>query len=90
VPVPRSPKHVTYRDLTGAAREAAGYAARKGSTVWNHRQELTETAARLEKLVGRLKGSLQDPSHGATTRQVVQQAIQRGETALRQIEAALR
>jgi hypothetical protein len=37
-----------------------------------------------------LQGSLNDPTHGAVAREVVQQAIQKAETALRQIDAALR
>ena len=83
-------RHVTMRDLMAAARETAGFATRRGGRVWDHRQELIQTARDLRGKVGALKGSLNDPSHGAATRQVVQQAIQRAETALRQIEAALR
>lgn len=83
-------RHVTMRDLMGAAKETAGFAIRRGGKVYDHRQELIQTARNMRAKIQALKGSLNDPSHGAATRQVVQQAIQRAETALRQIDAALR
>lgn len=82
--------HVTLRDLSGAAKETAGFTIRTGNKVWNHRQELIETAIRLRGAVRALQGSLNDPKHGVVAREVVQQAIQKAETALRQIDAALR
>jgi RHS repeat-associated protein len=82
--------HVTLSDLSGAAKETAGFTIRTGNKVWNHRQELIETARNLRGSVRALQGSLNDPRHGAVAREVVQQAIQKAETALRQIDAALR
>ena len=82
--------HVRMTDLAGAVKETAGFTIRTGSKVWNHRLELIETARNLRGSVRALKGSLNDPTHGATTRQLVQQAIQKAESALRQIDAALR
>jgi hypothetical protein len=97
-PVPEFPEaienaianHVTLSDLSGAAKETAGFTIRTGGKVWNHRQELIETARNLRGAVRALQGSLNDPKHGAVAREVVQQAIQKAETALRQIDAALR
>jgi hypothetical protein len=51
-------------------------------------EELTE--ADRAAIVKNLEGSLKDPSHGAATRSVVQEAIQKGQTAMRMIDAALR
>lgn len=82
--------HVTLRDLSGAAKETAGYVIKTGNKVWDHRQELIETARNLRGSVRALRNSLNDPGHGAVAREVVQQAIQKAETALRQIDAALR
>ena len=72
--------HLTMRDLMGAAKETVGFVIRRGSKAYDHRRELIETAANLRKRVQALRGSLNDPSHGAATREVVQQAIQRAET----------
>lgn len=82
--------HVTMSDLAGGAKEAAGFEVRTGSKVWNHIQELKDARAGLARAIKNLEGSLGDPAHGSATRQIVQQAIQKGQTAIRMIDAALR
>jgi hypothetical protein len=82
--------HVTLSDLAGGAKETAGYEIRTGTKVWDQVQELKDASKGLARAVKNLEGSLNDPSHGAATRSIVQEAIQKGQTAMRMIDAALR
>ena len=82
--------HVTMSDLAGGAKEAAGFEIRTGSKVWNHIQELKDARTGLLRAIKNLQGGLNDPSHGTITRQIVQQAIQKAQTALRMIDAAIK
>lgn len=53
-------------------------------------QELKDARTGLLRAIKNLQGSLNDPSHGTITRQIVQQAIQKAQTALRMIDAAIK
>jgi RHS repeat-associated protein len=83
--------HVTTSDLMGGAKESAGMEIRSSTgKLYDHIQELGDARRGLAKAVSRLENSLNDPSHGAAARSVVQQAIQKGQAAIRMIDAALR
>jgi hypothetical protein len=81
--------HVTYRDLAGAAYETAGFIIRRGGKIYSHRNEVIETARNLRAAVRALEGSLRDPRHGGSVRQLVQSAIEKGKGALQRIDIAI-
>jgi RHS repeat-associated protein len=76
--------HAKPHDFTGVMKELAGK-----PTGWDHIQEMRSSVNGLKRSIRALKGSLQDPTHNAATRKIVQQKIDEASEVLRRMKDAL-
>ncbi len=80
-------QHLREEDLSGALKDLQGHpVTNKAGKKFDHRKEVKDAYASLEKISSALKGSLRNPNLSTEHRQILQHSLNRAEEYIRQIE----